>query len=113
MEIINQPLVKLKEKMNVTYGMFSGEEQALSFLNKGRESLKQIKHILIFTDGLLIPKEDPKAKDDFDTFVKLFLGGGLLKIKNYVRGIEKDDPECWRCPRFKQYDDIAAISISF
>src|SRR3989338_2247001 len=39
--------------------------------------------------------------------------GGLEKIKDYVRGLEKDDPECWKYPRYKQYDDIAAISISF
>ena len=35
------------------------------------------------------------------------------QIKDFVRSLEKDDPKCWEYPRYKQYDDIAAISISF
>lgn len=112
-EVVNEEVINIREKMNVTYGMLSGEEHTLSFLNKGRESLKQIKHILLFTDGLLIPKENPADKDDFDTFIRLFLEGGLVRVKDYVRNIEKNDPECWKYPRYKQYDDIAAISLSF
>ena len=46
-------------------------------------------------------------------FVKLFLNGGLREVKDFVRNLEKNDPKCWKYPRYKQYDDIAAISISF
>ncbi len=112
-EFLNEEVIKIREKMNVTYGMINGEDSALSFLNKGRESLKYIRHILLFTDGLFIPKESPKTKDDFNTFIRLFLEGGLAKVKRYVRSIEKSDPDCWKYPRYKQYDDIAAISLSF
>lgn len=112
-EIIGKgPLLKVWEKANETYGILDGEENFLSFLNQGKESLKGLKHILLFTDGLLIPKENPKAQDDFDTLVKLYLKGGLLKVKDFVRKLEEKDPLCLKCPRYKQYDDIAAISIS-
>jgi serine/threonine protein phosphatase PrpC len=113
-EIIGkEALVKLRNKMNKTYGFLTGEEKAISFLKSGKEELKNIKHILLFTDGLIIPKKDPLKEDDWKKFVKLFLEGGLNNIKNFVRSLEKNDPKCWKYPRYKQYDDIAAISISF
>lgn len=98
---------------NITYGIVNGEEEFVRFIHKGEEILENVEHIVIFTDGLIIPKENPEDSDDFNTFVKLFLEGGLKSIRDYVRDLEKDDPECWKYPRYKQYDDIAAISISF
>jgi len=106
-------LTKLRNKMNITYGCLTGEEKAIDFLKSGVEKLESVKHILLFTDGLIIPKEDPSKEDDWKTFVKLFLEGGLENIKNYVRNLEKDDPKCWKYPRYKQYDDVTAISLSF
>lgn len=111
--IINNNIIKLRKTMNIKYGIMNGENCMNRFLNKGRKKLTGVKHIIIFTDGLFIPKKDPKKKDDFKTFVKLFLEGGLGKIKNYVREIEKKDPNCWIYPRYKQHDDMAAIAISF
>ena len=101
------------EKVNITHGTLTGEPEALNFLKTGRESLEKIKHILLFTDGILLPKEDPKSPDDFATFTHLFLKGGLKELKNYVRKIEKSDPYCWKYPRYKQYDDITAVAITF
>ncbi len=107
------PLKELREKINETYGGLTGEEKAISFLKSGTESLENVKHIILFTDGLFIPKEDPLKEDDWNKFVKLFLEGGLKNIKDFVRNLEKEDPKCWKYPRYKQYDDIAAISLSF
>jgi len=104
---------KLNSEVNKTFGAMNGQKEALSFMKSGREDLKNIKHILLFTDGIFLPKKDPAAPDDWNLFVKLFLEGGLEKVKNYVRNIEESDPYSWKCPRFKQYDDITAISISF
>lgn len=106
------PLIELRAKANETYGVLNGEEKAINFLKTGEENLTSIKHILLFTDGLMIPKEDPLGKDDWELFVKLFLQGGLENVKNFVRNLQKDDPKCWKYPRYKQHDDIAAISIS-
>ena len=104
---------KLDSEKNKTFGVMNGQKEVFSFIKQGKEDLKNIKHIFLFTDGIFLPKEDPKAPDDWHLFVKIFLEGGLKKIKDYVRNIEKDDPYCWQYPRFKQHDDITAISISF
>ena len=69
--------------------------------------------MLVFTDGLIIPKEDPHAVDDFSTTVKLFQEGGLQKVRDYIRQVENTDPNCWKYPRYKKSDDIAALAISF
>lgn len=111
-ELIKGPHLELRNKMNETYGCLTGEQKAISFLKSGRENLENVKAILFFTDGLFIPKEDPTEDDDWAKFVELYLRGGLKSIRDFVRNLEKKDPKCWKYPRFKQYDDIAAISIS-
>ena len=100
-------------RANKTFGLLTGEKEFVKFIHSGTESLENVKHIIIFTDGLLIPKKDPSEPDDFDTFVKLYLGGGLKKVLKHVRDLERNDPECWKYPRYNQYDDVAAISIDF
>lgn len=111
-ELIDKgPMTENRNNMNKTYGCLNGEEKAISFLRSGKEDLKDVKHILFFTDGLFLPKENPEADDDWNKFVNLYLEGGLKNIKDYIRNLEKEDPKCWKYPRFKQYDDIAAVSI--
>mgnify|MGYP001582558822 CR=1 FL=1 len=112
-EIIAEPLSRLREKTNETYGVLNGEEASGNFIKTGEEKLENIGHILLFTDGLMIPKEDPIGKDDWKLFVDLFLRGGLENVKNFVRNLQKDDPKCWKYPRYKQHDDISAISLTF
>lgn len=112
-QLIAEPLSKLRAKTNETYGVLNGEEAADNFIKTGVEDLKNVSDILLFTDGLMIPKEDPAGKDDWKLFVDLFREGGLENIKNLVRKLEKNDPKCWKYPRYKQYDDITAISLSF
>ncbi len=111
--IIWKKIPHIRLKSNETYGLINGEEKFSKFIIAGEESLENVKHIIIFTDGLILPKEEPKKEDDIRTFVTLFLDGGLKNVLQYVRNLEKTDPECWKYPRYKQYDDIAAVSISF
>ena len=112
-ELIAEPLAKLRARTNETYGVLNGEESVEGFLKTGEERLENISNILLFTDGLIIPKEDPLGKDDWKLFVDLFIRGGLENIKNFVRNLQKDDPKCWKYPRYKQHDDITAISLTF
>ncbi len=111
---------KVTERMNIDYGAMNGEIGAEKFLKFGTEKLDGISHIILFTDGLFFPKEDPEKPDDWEMFVAHFLdgvsvpgAGGLKKVHQLVRALEDSDPNCWKYPRFKQHDDIAAISISF
>lgn len=112
-KLVYPHLVKIWNNYNKDYGVLNGDEEFIKFINRGRESLKGVRHVLLFTDGLFVPKEDPGAEDDFGKFVELFLEGGLERVRDYVRGLEKGDPNCWKYPRYKQHDDIAAIAISF
>lgn len=110
---LNGQLLKVRNRMNVDYGTLDGEKEMERFLKHGIVALDEVAHIIIFTDGLFIPKENPRQPDDFETFVDLFLDGGLKQVHSYVRQQEASDPKCWKYPRFKQYDDIAAIALSF
>lgn len=113
LEELNAQIRKVRAGMNITYGVMNGEEQALDFLRHGSVDLDGVQHILMFTDGLFIPREDPETSSDFDQLVSLFLDGGLEAVRDYVRSLEKTDPGCRRYPRFKAHDDIAAIALSF
>lgn len=110
--IAGGPLIELRKKANVEYGALNGEAEAVSFLKSGIVDVSDITHIVIFTDGLFIPKEDPAADYDWKMFVKLYQEGGLRGVVDYVRCMEENDPYCWKYPRYKQFDDITAISIS-
>jgi hypothetical protein len=107
-----EQIKNVRRGMNISYGIINGEKSMSKFLNHGKILLKDVKHILLFSDGLFIPKIDPNADDYFDLFVKLYLKGGLENIKKKVRSMEKSDPDCLKYPRIKQYDDIAAVSIT-
>jgi serine/threonine protein phosphatase PrpC len=106
-------IMDVRAKQNVTYGALNGEETALSFLNSGRQRLRRVKHILLFTDGLFIPKSEPENRDDFSLLVELFLEGGLARVRDVVREMERSDACCHKYPRFKTHDDIAAFAITF
>lgn len=111
-QLIEPEVQKLRNTSNIKYGVLNGETEAGAFLKTGNEKLDNVKHILLFTDGLFIPKSNPTAPDDWSTLVKLFLEGGLKNVVSYVRGLQKDDPQCWKYPRYKMHDDITAIAIS-
>ncbi len=113
MSAMRNQIRKVRSQMNVTYGVLNGEKEAIRFLKYGNRNLNGIKHIILFTDGLFIPKKDPEKKEDFKIFSQLFKKGGLNHIKNYIREIEETDRECRIYPRFKAHDDIAAIALTF
>lgn len=110
--VANGQAQALREKVNITYGALNGEEEAMQWIKSGIMGLEGIKHILIFTDGLLIPKEDPKAPNDWALTVKLFLTLGLDGLVNFIRDLQQKDPFCRKYIRYHPYDDIAAIAIS-
>jgi serine/threonine protein phosphatase PrpC len=110
---LDSQLRKVRREMNIKYGNLSGEKEAIRFLRTGSISLADTKSLILFTDGLFIPKEDPEAPEDWELFSKLYQESGLEGILRHVRSLEKADPECWKYIRFKQHDDAAAIGIDF
>lgn len=102
-----------RRNTNVTYGALNGEPEAMNFVRSGRESLENVAHVLLFTDGLMLPSEDRSLPDNFSLMAQLFLEGGLPRWKEYVRFLEESDPQCTKYVRTKKSDDIGAIAISF
>ncbi|MGE4424321.1 MAG: protein phosphatase 2C domain-containing protein [Pseudodesulfovibrio sp.] len=112
LDVMHEQIVKVRRGMNVTYGVFNGEPAAMDFLNIGSLPLDGVTDILLFTDGLFIPKRDPGEREDFDLFAELFRAGGLKGVRDHIRSTEAGDAACTRYPRFKVHDDVAAISIA-
>lgn len=106
-------MVQLRRQQNETYGVMNGEPAAEKFFRYGSIPRKGVKHILMFTDGFLIPKEDAGAEENFDECVKVFLEGGLPALKKLVREKENTDPECSKYARYKIHDDMAALAATF
>jgi isopentenyldiphosphate isomerase len=105
-------LISVRRGANIDYGVINGEPEMEKFLEGGVESLENVKHILIFSDGLLIPKKDPRSDEEFGQIVALFLKGGLKEVLSYVRNLEKADQDCLEYPRLKPYDDATGIAVS-
>jgi len=105
-------LIRLRENSLSPQGVLNGSAESEKFFKTGERPLKGVKHILLFTDGLFPPNEDPRQPTDFAQIVEMFLRGGLEEAKDTIRSLEKSDPHCWKYPRYKQHDDIAAIAIT-
>lgn len=102
---------KVRLQMNREYGVLNGEPIAADFIRYGSCDLTGVTDVLLFTDGLYLPKEDPNQKSDWDKFVELYQAQGLQGLRDYVRSLQVADPDLTVYPRFKVHDDIAAISL--
>jgi serine/threonine protein phosphatase PrpC len=111
-EILDEQIKAVRRKMNITYGFLTGEKEAIDFLQGGEENIEGVKHIILFTDGFVIPQPDPEVPYPWNHFINLYLENGIEGLKNHIRNLEKSDPNCWLYPRLKQYDDMTAISIT-
>jgi Protein phosphatase 2C len=111
-EALKEQIRNVRMEMNVTYGVLNGEPEAMDFIRHGRRSLNGIAAILVFTDGLFLPREDPDREIDWPAFVALYRHGGIKAIHEYVRSKHCQDPDCRKYPRFKTHDDAAAIAIT-
>lgn len=108
---MHEQIAKVRSRMNLDYGVFNGEPEALEFLQSGMRDLSDVSQVLLFTDGLLLPNEHPWEDRDFGEQVDLFRSSGLKGLRDRIRSIETTDMGCRLYPRFKTHDDIAAIAI--
>ncbi len=109
---LREDMVALRRQQNVTYGVMNGDPEAEKFFRVGSVPREGIKYVLGFTDGGLIPKENPGEEENFDECVKVFLAGGLPALKTFVREREDSDPDCVKYPRYKTHDDMGAFAIT-
>lgn len=110
-EVLEDQLKQVRNQMNISYGVLNGEKEAVNFIQTGHHSIRGVKEVLLFTDGLKIPSRDVSYQTNYSEWVEILLSKGLKGLKNEIRRLEKTDPDCRCFPRFKQHDDIAAISI--
>ncbi|MFV0438056.1 MAG: protein phosphatase 2C domain-containing protein [Desulfopila sp.] len=111
-EVLAEQIQAVRLGMNRTYGVLNGEPEAMRFLCHGSVDLTGARDILLFTDGLFLPREDPFAEHDWPLFIELYQRGGLAAIHQRVRALQHGDPHCRHYPRFKCHDDIAAVAIT-
>lgn len=111
-EVLADQIHKVRLEMNISYGVLNGEPEALEFICHGYEDLTEVSDILLFTDGLQLPRENPLEEQDWQSFVELYRQGGLQVVRDHVRHLQQQDPACRKYPRFKNHDDIAALAIS-
>lgn len=111
-DVLAEQIQQVRSGMNVNYGVLNGEPEAMEFLLHGSEDLTDVSDILLFTDGLFLPRENPGEEHDWKMFVELYRREGLLGLCDHVRRLQKEDPTCRKYPRFKHHDDIAAVAIS-
>lgn len=111
-QTLGEQIRRVRLEMNVTYGVLNGEGHALDFLQHGRESLAGVSDILLFTDGLFLPRRSPREASAWDEFAAIYRCCGLSGLRGHVRRLQQDDPQCRIFPRFKQHDDIAAVAIT-
>lgn len=111
-EALPEQIRKVRRGMNREYGVLNGEPEAMNFLNSGELVKEHIEDILLFTDGLTIPQENPCEEYDWQSFVNLYKEAGLYGVHDHIHKLQESDPHCRLYPRFKQYDDVAAITLS-
>lgn len=110
-ELLADQIHRVRLQMNVIYGVLNGEPEAMNFLRHGYQELAGVSDILLFTDGLFLPREDPLEGDNWQYLADLYRSGGIQAVRNHVRRLQEEDPACRKYPRFKQHDDIAAVAI--
>jgi len=113
MEVMAEEILRVRRRMNKDYGVFNGEAEALSFLDHGRSSLAGVRDLIIFSDGLDLPRSNPRAEHDIPAFLDLYHRGGLSAVRRAVRKMQLEDLLCTRYPRFKIHDDIGAVALRF
>ncbi len=111
-DALKEQIRDVRMEMNVTYGVLNGEPQAMEFIRHGSQSLEDIAAILLFTDGLFLPREDPCRDNDWPAFAELYQLSGIKGIFEHIRSLHEQDPDCRKYPRFKMHDDTAAIALS-
>lgn len=109
--MLSPDMLSVRRAANRTYGMLNGDKRAARFFKFGMRKLDSIRSLIIFTDGLHLPQKYPQRAPDWEKFAAHYKRGGLKGLARYVRAIERSDPNCWKYPRHKKHDDIAAIGI--
>ncbi|WP_449355196.1 hypothetical protein ACUL41_03445 [Virgibacillus natechei] len=111
-EKVKSILLDNRDKLNTVegYGVIDGSEEAIGHLEYGKVSLKRVTHILLMSDGLLLPTKI-NENDAWIQSAKLAFDHGIEGLLNEVENREMVDEQCEIYPRLKVRDDKTGILI--
>lgn len=94
------------------YSVLNGDPDFADFAEYGRISRTNVRALLLFSDGLYVPKpagiSDKEGAIDVAALVQ---EKGLLPFIEWLTALEESDPDCIQYPRMKTSDDKTAIWI--
>jgi serine/threonine protein phosphatase PrpC len=111
-ETLPEQIAAVRRKMNLSYGALNGETKALEYIATGHKKAAQVSDILLFSDGLFPPSEDPDEPLNTSLIEDFYSASGLVGLLDHIRSIQQTDPRCCHYPRFKMYDDVSAIALA-
>ncbi|MCA1055775.1 protein phosphatase 2C domain-containing protein [Rossellomorea aquimaris] len=96
------------------YGVLNGEPEASHYFEWGKINRTGLTHLILFTDGLLLPSGDVPPNTSYWNWVaKEIVEKGIRQYAMDLLVLEDSDSECISYPRFKKSDDKAGIVIEF
>ncbi|TAK89283.1 hypothetical protein EPO04_04295 [Patescibacteria group bacterium] len=110
-EKVASDMIKLRASANSAYSLLNGDSRLGEMIKTTTISLNKIAAILMLTDGIYLPKENPETAEDWHELVQLYARGGLSEIYDKVRELENSDPELTQYPRYKLHDDASGVAI--
>ncbi|BBH24507.1 hypothetical protein Back11_58520 [Paenibacillus baekrokdamisoli] len=94
------------------YAVLNGESKFADYAEYGRISRTNVQALLLFSDGLYIPKPAGVSdKDGASEVAALVQEKGLSSYIEWLAALEMSDPDCRQFPRMKTSDDKSAIWI--
>lgn len=104
-------MISLRNSANVSYGVLNGDPRLADLVQTVTEPINDVAKILLLTDGMYLPKEDPDVNENWLNLVRIYREGGLDLVYKSVRKIETSDPELIKYPRYKLHDDASGVAI--
>ncbi|WP_177182745.1 protein phosphatase 2C domain-containing protein [Paenibacillus sp. OV219] len=95
------------------YSVINGDPAFADYAEFGRFSRTNVQALLLFSDGLYIPK--PLGESDKESAIgiaSLVREMGLPRYIEWLTALEESDPDCTQFPRMKKSDDKTAIWIN-
>ncbi|WP_308636325.1 protein phosphatase 2C domain-containing protein [Paenibacillus silvisoli] len=94
------------------YGVINGDPAFPDYAEFGRIGRTNVKALLLFTDGLYIPKLPGESdKESAGEIASLVRQMGLPRYIEWLTELEESDPNCTKYPRGKKSDDKTALWI--
>ncbi|REE68691.1 protein phosphatase 2C-like protein [Paenibacillus taihuensis] len=94
------------------YSVINGDPAFADYAEYGRISRTNLQALLLFSDGLYIPKPPGEPdKDSAGEIASLVREMGLPRYIEWLTALEESDPDCTQFPRMKKSDDKTALWI--